>query len=414
MDLLPTLVEHADVVLWTDQGEWDRRLEKLAPVQQYGLECVDWSLLNCDGIAIYHLGNHYALHGAIWDCCRKHPGIVVLHDPCVQDFLGAAYKIGGQDADEYLRGMNRYFGEEGERAARGYLANEFTPEFMAEHFPGGPLVLERARGVVVHSRAALEDLASWERWPVAYAPLPYRPRAAWSRGDLQHRYWAGPPYRLVVFGHLGRNRRLDVILDALATYPRHDAFQLDVYGTMPDPEWMRREVAALGLTNQARIHGHVDDATLDQALSTAHLAINLRYPTMGEASASQLQIWSHGLPSVVSDVGWYATLPANSVLRVRPEREIEDIHAYLQMALDDPRKVIEVGRNGHDALVEQHAPDAYARALVEFAQQIVERSRDASFVLAERANRVLPWRGEHPAADAIRARIADDIVKFLA
>ena len=35
------------------------------------------------------------------------------------------------------------------------------------------------------------------------------------------------------------------------------------------------------------------------------LLINLRYPTMGEASLSQLRIWRHALPSMVTQVGWH-------------------------------------------------------------------------------------------------------------
>ena len=71
-------------------------------------------------------------------------------------------------------------------------------------------------------------------------------------------------------------------------------------------------------------HGFTSEKKLDEALSQAHLAINLRYPTMGEAW-SQLRIWAHASQSG-SQVGWYATLPPDTVRFVRPDtNEVADI-----------------------------------------------------------------------------------------
>ena len=85
---------------------------------------------------------------------------------------------------------------------------------------------------------------------------------------------------------------------------------------------MRQRIATLELKDTVKVHGYAPAADLDGALSTAGLAINLRYPTMGEASASQLRIWEHALPSLVTRVGWYASLPEDAVAHVRPENEV--------------------------------------------------------------------------------------------
>ena len=54
-----------------------------------------------------------------------------------------------------------------------------------------------------------------------------------------------------------------------------------------------------------KIHGYVRD--LDERLAEADLAVNLRYPSMGEASAAQLRIWDHALPSLVTERGGIAS-----------------------------------------------------------------------------------------------------------
>src|SRR5262249_58843846 len=106
--------------------------------------------------------------------------------------------------------------------------------------------------------------------------------------------------RLILFGFLARNRRVEAIFQALAELPERKQFRLHVYGTLWDAKVVHRAIEKLGLEELVKLHGYVTDATLDAALAAAHMAINLRFPTMGEASASQLRIWNFALPSLVT------------------------------------------------------------------------------------------------------------------
>ncbi len=106
-------------------------------------------------------------------------------------------------------------------------------------------------------------------------------------------------------------------------------------------------IGELGLGRLVSVHGFVAEAAeLDAALQRSHLALNLRDPTMGEASASQLRIWQHGLPSLVTDIGWYATLPASTVAKVRRESELADIQMHLAEFLRAPERYREMGQAG--------------------------------------------------------------------
>jgi hypothetical protein len=75
--LLPALVAQADVTLWTDQAEWDRRLEALAPIRRFDPEAPPWAEWNAADLSIYHLSDDPA-EGGILAACRAHPGIVLL------------------------------------------------------------------------------------------------------------------------------------------------------------------------------------------------------------------------------------------------------------------------------------------------------------------------------------------------
>jgi glycosyltransferase involved in cell wall biosynthesis len=196
-----------------------------------------------------------------------------------------------------------------------------------------------------------------------------------------------------MFGYMGRNRRLDAVLEALAGLPERDSFRLDIFGEIADGRNLRHRIRKLGLTELVQLHGYMPEAELNNVLQTAHLAINLRYPTMGEASGSQLRIWYNALPSLVTDVGWYASLSRDTVAHVRLDNEIADIQTHLQAFLSDPARFAEMGRQALRTLREQHDPEVYVRTILELGANAHElRLRKSAYDLARRAGKIMgPW-----------------------
>ncbi len=106
---------------------------------------------------------------------------------------------------------------------------------------------------------------------------------------------------------------------------------------------------------------------------------------MGEASGTQLRIWDHALPSLVTKVGWYAELPDDTVRFVRPEHEIEDIKHALKKLPENPEYFIGMGQKGKQYLEQWHNPDIYAQAIIGFAERVCSApSTVVAFRLAER------------------------------
>ncbi len=396
--VLPALLQLADVTLWTDQDKWDRGVEQYAEVRPYRLNRVPWVDLNRADANIYQLGNNPLFHGAIWQVSRLHAGVVVLHDFRLHHFFDGLYRVQWRDLNSYLAVMEMYYGEEGRREAAESFGNDARNiQYMAERYPLTQLALENALGVIVHTQESYDALALEAKWPIVYAPLPF---AASSQSSTKLRRSHGPPFHLIVFGYIGRNRRLDAVLKALAELPEKDQFHLDVYGNILDEEkHVRARIRSLGLKKQVTLHGFALEAELDEALAIAHLAINLRYPTMGEASGSQLRIWAHGLPSLVSQVGWYGSLPPDAVAFVRPDdNEVEDIKAHLRAFVANQNAFWEMGERGRKVLEQKHTPEQYAKTIVEMVQAARDfRPRAASFKLAQRAGVLLSeWLGPDP------------------
>lgn len=386
--VLPALSALGSVTLWTDQREWDQTLKALVEVRTFKLGRMPWVELNRADANFYQIGNNPLFHGSIWQISRLHAGVVVLHDFRLHHFFDGLFRVKWRDLNSYLRVMEKYYGEAGSRdAADSFRSEARNISYMAETYPLTQLAVENALGVVVHTQESYEALATNTQCPIAVAPLPFATGATSAKREV-----VGPPFNLIVFGYIGRNRRLNSVLKALAEMPERSQFQLDVYGDILDEEdQLRSRIRALNLKQQVKLHGFATEAKLDEALSRAHLAINLRYPTMGEASGSQLRIWAHALPALVSQVGWYASLPQETVAFVRTdEHEVEDIQLHLRTLLNDSAAFAAMGERGHTELSEKHAPATYARTILNLALQSKNcRARNASMRLADRAGVLL-------------------------
>jgi len=383
--ILPALSNQAEVTLWTDQSNRDRTLENLAHVRSYDPLRMNWPDLHHADVTFYNLGNNHRFHASIWQVSRQHPGIVILHDLRVHNFFESLYRGHWRDTAGYLAQMKRCYGDEGLRAANEFVNGVVSIDFLTEHYPFTPLALENCLAVVVHTQEALGEVEAMKQWPVALASLP---RTLPLNHEAENSP-ATPPYRLIMFGYMGRNRRLDAVLEALAALPERESFQLDIFGEIPEARSLRSRIGKLGLGRLVQLHGYTPETELNKVMKTSHLAINLRYPTMGEASGSQLRIWYHGLPSLVTNVGWYSSLSSDTVAHVRPEHEIADIQSHLRAFLNNPELFAEMGRRGLHTLRERHDPERYVQTILDMAANVRQfRVRKSAFDLARRAGTI--------------------------
>lgn len=325
-------------------------------------------LNRCD-LPVYHIGNNPDFHGHTWFLSREKPGLLVLHDRKLHEFISSILHRLGDDRDRYLRLMRQYYGASVSETAEAAWTGKIPLDLMSEHFPFTEFVVENALGLVVHTSHALRALAALVTLPLFRLPLPF---ASHHFAPPNTASGGGRKIRLVTFGYLSPNRRVVEFLRALAAMDERDLFELHIVGEtghVGQVEQMRAAVAELGLQAQVMIHGFVDEAKLDELLSRADLAVNLRFPSMGEASGSQLRIWDHALPSLVTKTEGYAEMPDDTVYFVRPEHEREDIQQHLSALAADPESFRRKGLNGKELLEREHSPASYVRALREIVEK---------------------------------------------
>jgi glycosyltransferase involved in cell wall biosynthesis len=405
--MLPHLAREAEVVVWSSEPEWKFESPRGVTVRHYDLQRPPWREINQADATFYQMGNDPRYHHAIWHLSRQHSGIVILHDLMMQHFFsGLVFHNRGLDRRQYLELVERYHGIKGRVLAEKHLQGLLSTEELAQHCPLTQAVTENALAVIVHSPAAYAALA--EDASVALLPL----CVGMEMPELEppRARDSAEPYRLTVFGFLGPNRKLPLLLRALATFPERRRFRLDIFGTMDGQEKTEQLICRLGLSEFVLLHGFKTGTELDAALRQTDLVVNLRDPSMGEASGSQLHLWQYALPSLVTHKAWYATLPEDSVAFVRPEHEVEDIQGHLANFLRDPESYRTLGRNGRRHVAEHHSIEKYTSGLLEIAGHASEfRAKWIARDLATRSATAMMGWSDASTIGPLSQRVAREI-----
>jgi len=281
-------------------------------------------------LSVYHIGNNPEAHGWILDALRRTPGLVVLHD-FVLHHLVAGVTIGRRDGHGYLDAMEREHGVVGRLLGHGVLDKRLPPlwEARPEEFPLAGEVLSLATGLVVHSHY-VEDRARAAGYdgPIARIPHP-----AWPDPGVAAAQIAGDPL-IGAFGNVNQSKRVPQLLEAFARIrAEHPGARLLLVGATSPGFDLERRLQRLGLDGEGLVReGYVDEPRLWALMKACDVHVSLRSPTMGETSGTAIRALTLGKPLVVSDVGWFAELPAGVALQVAPgDEEVAELTAALQL-----------------------------------------------------------------------------------
>ena len=372
--LLPELAKRAEVVVFTPQESWDVEIDRHVEVHTFGREDRRfWRELHEADLTICHLGRPAAFHGAIAEVARRHASLVVLHESRLFGLLSdAVVGIRGQ-VERFLELAEKAAGPAGRRAASRWLRGEQVLD-LEHQLPFTGLFTEGALGVVVHTAVAARDVEREGEagLPVLELPLPC-PSEVLFEVPREVRGAHPGPRRLVVCGHLGQEHDLELLLEVLASSPQGRELHLDVFGELRQPERVVRLRDRLGLQPRVTFRGFVLENELAAALQTARLGFDLRWPWLGGASLSRLEMWRHGLPVVARPRS--AAAADEGILVLREGMERADLEAALALAAADSSEadaeLRRLATRGGEWLRGHHRPAAYAEALLEFAGRVV-------------------------------------------
>jgi glycosyltransferase involved in cell wall biosynthesis len=391
----------ADVELWVE-GDGPT-LRTFVPVVRFdandhGLRV---RLREYDMLA-FNIGNHEPFHGAILQVARREPGIVILHDVFNHHLLAGYYGQREGSAQRYVDEARRWYGAEGERFALAFLRGREAAEDYARFPLFEPLVVRHV-GAITHSRWHAQAVAERCRVPAEPVFLAYQPPVM----SVPPRAALGiPPAKtlMVSVGFVNANRRIDVVLRALADSELRDRVVYRILGPLGHEPYRRKLEALiqeLGLGGSVSLLGYADEATLAAHLVHADICMNLRYPVTESASASVIEQALLSKAIVVTDTGFYAELPDDVVYKIPLSDEASTLRRVLRRLVDEPAERREVGERAALWVRERSTGDAYAAAFLRFARALHGdvrgtrlRAHAASVfdTMGLRYDDALPWR----------------------
>ena len=369
-ELLPYLAELARVTLFATRPEQVaaelQAAFEVRSIADYGPESGRYD------IAVYHMGNSL-YHETMYRVLLRYPGITVLHDHGLHDFIAACTGPSG-DFVGYARALGYALGADGVDLA--YRIRQGQAEHPVYSVPLNERVLDRSLGVIVHSHFAARRIQSVRpHLSVTVVPAPIRT----DLGPLRSRRELGCPEDVLLFGSAGQVGTAKQVTVALEAFARLRAdfpeARYVVVGDEFKPDldlqaWLEQR----DLTDAVITTGYLADLQdFVSWIAAVDVLVNLRYPTIGETSAVALRGLAAGRPVIVSDHGWYAELPDDACIKVTPNDDAALYQVMRQLA-GDPGLRQAIGQRAAAYAQRDHSLAAAARRYRAFIEETFLRA----------------------------------------
>lgn len=353
---------------------------------------------------VYQQGNN-PHHEYIYRRAMETPGVIVLHDYVLHHLLTEMTLARGEE-QAYLDLMLANHGPIGYQTGHQRI-NGLWSDLQHFLYPACWQLLTASRGVIVHS-SYLERLLRGHlpaSIPVRHVPmgivLPPDGVDEGSRAEARRRLEL-PLDALIIgsFGFVTPMKQLDMALDAVARFRRKSSQPVlfMVVGEVSDACPLAKQADSLGLGGAVRFTGYLDSETFGQYLHAVDLALNLRYPTAGETSASLLRVMGMGVPVVVPRYRQYADIPRETCAHLDPgEGEEQRLEQLIAELAGDPDRRWRMGRAAREFVTREHTLEASAQGYASFLGELVSgRGRQTE----EQRRQTARWIGLGPRCPA--------------
>jgi len=344
--LLPYLAQYCSIDVFTNGIDSKEDVEGIE--NAYSISALQGRNNQYDCI-IYHLGNNSEFHKDIYDLAWRIPGIIVLHDYNLHPFLQQGYLMQGEKGI-YKQALIEGYGEVGENHYRSVKAGTDEPDIWK--FPMSHAIVKRSRATIVHHRWVKKQYP--EEFAVNVIPLftaPVNIKQEEQKADTFKQKYGIKEQEFIIgcYGFINQNKRPEIIVKAISQlrdkgYPVRLIFAGE---PSPDVANLTGVIEDLGLQNAVIMTGFLGEEEYHRALAVTDIVVNLRYPSMGEASMTLAESLARGKPTIVSAINQYLEFPDRVCWKLDiGDNEIELLVAYLETLLRNSEVRGCLGRNG--------------------------------------------------------------------
>ncbi len=389
-ELLPYLATQAEVDLFVDGFEPSNPDLPVANCFDYRKHSSALAKLKDYDAILYHVGNDYRFHYGTCTALRQYPGIVVFHDYVLEDtFLGRAREV--NDFEIYLDEMEACHGAEERARAEGYTRRGIPPpqEDAPLEFPLNLRTARSGEGIIAHSEWSRSRLAQIAPGiPTARIAMPVKAldptlRRAWMRRTPERKR-----INLSSFGLITPDKGIDPTIAALASLKDEFDFHYTLVGAENTFYDVRESIIRHGMSEHVTITGFVSLEEFERHMTQTDIAINLRDHTVGETSASLCRLMGVGIPAIVSDIGWFAEIPDECVVKISPADKFTELQTELKKLVADANLRNRIGEEARDFILREHNAWRAAEQYISFAREVIEQRPRTRKIIQAAANSI--------------------------
>lgn len=312
-------------------------------------------------LTLYQLGNSL-IHETMYGYMFQYPGAVVLHDYCLQHARAKMLLMKGlfqEYLDEAL-----YAHPEEPRLGKSVFGG-MAGDLLFYYFPFVRLVMEASLAAGAHTGWVVDQIKGYGT-PVIKIPMAVNVSNVSETADP-----ADGAIVLASFGMVTPEKRISTVLAVLQElryfYPQ---LCFMIVGEVASNYNLQSEVEHLKLQNIVKITGRVERAEFHSLMKRADIVINLRHPSAREMSATLMRAMALGKPVLISRLLHLQELPDDAVIRIRPDREQEDLFHNLWQLIESKILRERIGGKAKEYMDLNHTPEK----MVEKYRELIELS----------------------------------------
>lgn len=287
---------------------------------------------------IYNIGNNPCFHLEILDIMRQRKGIVILHDVVLY------YLFAGTGRPGLIKHLWLNYGRERAADIEQIIADSAEDDIRQYKYPEKyaltASIFPAASQIIVHTKAARDTVISlgYDRDVHVIPHLAFRPAYSANSEDLdqlrQKHSLRKDELVIGCFGFIGRTKRIPQVCRALALLTDKIKFRFLVVGAGDD---LSKPIADAGLTAFTIRTGFVNEHDFSRYLALTDILINLRYPSMGEASGTLTKAFMMEKPCIVTNDAYFSEIADDYVVKINlGNDEVVDLaDAILKLAKND-------------------------------------------------------------------------------
>ena len=295
---------------------------------------------------IYQIGNNTEFHKNIYESLLKHKGIAEIHDYVLHPFFYEAFfkknkKYIYQDA------LEKGYGEEGLNHFIEVNNQSAAPDIFK--YPMNEGVVANSKSVIFHNIWSKNNCQA-DPTKIHIIPHPCFPKSDYEQLKKKTSINLEKVFEeissskdLIVigcFGFVNHNKRPEVVMQA------HKEL-LDKGYNVKLCFWGKSNIDNLSVeSGTVFVSGYLDEYNYHRALSLSDIIVNLRYPSMGEASGTLCEAMIEGKPVIVSDHNQYSEYPDDVCWKVPiNNKEVETLVVMLEYLITHPEVREALGNN---------------------------------------------------------------------